>query len=66
MENQIRRSNRGGRREGAGRKSIYGATKNINFRLDGDLLLSLEALPNRSRFINDAIREKLKRDAVSG
>ncbi|HPH63656.1 MAG TPA: hypothetical protein PLN63_08580 [Paludibacteraceae bacterium] len=62
MENQEETHKRGGKREGAGRKSKYGATVNVNFRIDADLADLLNAQPNRSRFINEAIREKLQRN----
>lgn len=61
MENQAETPKRGGKREGAGRKSKYGASTNVNFRIDADLQALLNAQPNRSRFINEAIREKLQR-----
>lgn len=35
--------------------------KMVTFRLDNDLIESLEKCKNKGRFINDAIREKLER-----
>lgn len=61
METQVKKQ-RGGRRENAGRKSKYGATTNVNFRIDADLLDLLNAQPNKSRFINDALRKAFNRD----
>lgn len=49
----------GGARKGAGRKKTVNASVNINFRVDADLCDLLKAQPNVSRFVNDAIREKL-------
>ncbi|MEG1574967.1 MAG: hypothetical protein RRY55_01160 [Bacteroidales bacterium] len=62
MEKQAEKPQRGGKRTGAGRKSKYGATVNINFRLDADLQAFIKGSDNRSRFINEAIREKKQRD----
>jgi hypothetical protein len=60
MKSQEEKSKRGGKRPGAGRKSIYGVTTNINFRIDSDLRDYLVSQPNRSRFINESIRLRLE------
>lgn len=56
--------NHGGARPGAGRKKT---TVRYFFNLDNDLAESLNNMPksiapNKSRFINQAIREKLERE----
>ena len=56
---------RGGRRAGAGRKA--GLTKTLmSLKIDNDLLAAFQAhtseIPNRSKYINDAIRSALTRD----
>ena len=61
MENQAERPKRGGKREGAGRKKSGVTKTTTTFSLDPDLLAQLNLQPNRSRFINEAIREKLQR-----
>lgn len=61
METKEEKKERGGKREGAWRKSQYVATKNVNFRIDADLAALLDEQPKRSRFINEAIREALRR-----
>ena len=55
----------GGRREGAGRPSGL-RQKPISVRLDTDLLERLTTVKNRNGFINDAIREKLDKERISG
>lgn len=47
----------GGARSGAGRKKTV---KQTSFHLDLDLVPILQYIPNKSRFINEAIREKLE------
>lgn len=59
METQ-KKNGRGGARPGSGRKKT---TERYYFRLDLDLQERLEAVPEiKSRYINQAIREKLDRD----
>ena len=51
----------GGRRAGAGRPS--GVSQNpISVRLDLDLLERLRSVTNRNGFINEAVRDRLKRE----
>lgn len=56
---------RGGKRPGAGRPSGLNKTL-ISLKLDNDLLASFkansEAISNRNQYINDAIRQALRRD----
>lgn len=51
----------GGHREGAGRPKGSNKTL-ISLRLENDLLRSIPKEINRNRFINDAVREKSKRE----
>lgn len=53
---------RGGKREGAGRSRGVNQ-KPISVRLDLDLAERLSGMANRNRFINEAVREKLDREA---
>lgn len=56
----------GGPGRGGGRPRHYPASagKRINIYLDGDLIEPYKAIPDgqKSKFINDAIREKLELD----
>ncbi len=62
MEEQ--KKNIGGRREGAGRKLGSGKKEHITVRLDKVLLNSFPDGVERTRFINDAVREKMQRDGI--
>lgn len=65
MEEEIekKKSNRGGHREGAGRKSK--GAKGTSLRIRVDLLERISRLPiGRTEFIEQAIEEKLDRDEV--
>lgn len=54
---------RGGKREGAGRKAVGISTHLMSLKLDNDLFNALsDAGLNKNRFINDAVREKMKKD----
>lgn len=54
---------RGGKREGAGRKAHGATTRAMALKLDIDLHEALGlATTNKNRYINDAVREKLARD----
>lgn len=58
---------RGGRRAGAGRKA--GSTKTLmSLLMDNDLLAAFQAhtteIPNKSKYINDAVRAALKKDKL--
>lgn len=59
----IVKKQRGGKREGAGRKAVGISTHPMALKLDNDLyeVLSVAGL-NKNRFINDAIREKMARE----
>ena len=54
----------GGRREGAGRpsKSKHGDTHVSTFRLSADVWDILLLQENRTKFVEQAIREKYRRD----
>ena len=54
---------RGGRREGAGRKAVGLSTHPMALKLDNDLyeILSQSGI-NKNRYINEAVREKMKKD----
>jgi len=54
---------RGGKREGAGRKAVGLSTTAMSLKLDNDLYLALNSNRlNKNRYINDAVREAMKRD----
>lgn len=54
---------RGGKREGAGRKAVGISTHPMALKLDNDLYNTLSAIKiNKNRFINDAVREKMVRE----
>ena len=61
MEEKVER--RGGRREGSGRKPGKEA-KLITLKLEVDLLNSMASIPNRNRYINEAVRARLKADGL--
>ena len=54
---------RGGKREGAGRKPVGISTHAMALKLDNDLYEALcLASHNKNRYINDAVRAKMKED----
>ena len=56
---------RGGKRLGAGRKPQGLTTKAMSLKMDTDLFETLCALSvTKNRYINDAVREKLKREGL--
>lgn len=55
------RSKRGGKREGAGRPKGVPTTL-ISVKLETALLEALPSDKNRSKYINEAVREKLARE----
>lgn len=56
---------RGGKREGAGRKPVGISTHAMALKLDNDLYKALGlASLNKNRYINDAVREKMARDGL--
>lgn len=55
------KNKRGGKREGAGRHKGED-TKMISVRLSTELLINIPPQTNRSKYINDAVRDALKRD----
>lgn len=69
MEEIKEKSTWGGKRENAGRNGNGIPTQMISFRIEKQLLAQLEKVPlgkkyNRSSFLNDCVREKLKRDGI--
>ena len=57
------KNKRGGKREGAGRHKGED-TKMISVRLSTELLINIPPKTNRSKYINDAVRDALKRDGL--
>lgn len=57
---------RGGYREGAGRKAVGISTHPMALKLDNDLyeVLSANKELKKNRYINDAVREKMKKDGL--
>ena len=56
---------RGGKREGSGRKPVGISTTAMSLKLDNDLyeVLKSQGL-NKNRYINDAVRSALKNDGL--
>ena len=64
MEEKVKET-RGGKRDGAGRKPSPNSKKQVALKLDRDLynvFYSDLFKENKGRYINDAIREKMKCD----
>ena len=56
---------RGGKREGSGRKPYGISTCATSLKLDKDLFVALVSSKiNKNRYINDAVREKMKYDGL--
>lgn len=56
---------RGGKREGAGRKAVGFSTTAMSLKLDNDLYVALnshELDTSKNRYINDAVRVAMKKD----
>ena len=54
---------RGGKREGSGRKPTGLSTTPMSLKLDNDLYTALNSHGlNKNRYINDAVREAMQRD----
>ena len=61
---EIKKS-RGGKRQGAGRKPVGISTHAMTLKLDNDLYEALGlASQNKNRYINDAVREKMKKEKL--
>lgn len=56
-----KKSGRGGRREGAGRHKRVESQK-VLFYFEKDLYEAFPKSINRNAYINDAVREKMKKD----
>lgn len=57
------KNKRGGKREGAGRKARGATTHQMALKLDNDLYEALSSASlNKNRYINDAVRDKMKKD----
>ena len=64
---ELKKSNRGGKRIGAGRKPIDGATKvPTQIRLDADLnfVFKSDKSINRNRYINNSVRNAMLEDGL--
>ena len=60
---EIKKSNRGGKREGAGRKPHGATTHAMALKLDNDLYDALSKVEqNKNRYINEAVRAKMIKD----
>ena len=57
-----KKENRGGKRAGAGRPPIGKPTTLISLKMDTELVMLLPPTINRSKYINDSVREKMKAD----
>lgn len=55
------KNNRGGARPGSGRPKTK---RPFPFRIDIDLYEKIKNFENKSQFINDAIRDKLKQENI--
>lgn len=54
---------RGGKREGAGRKAVGLSTKAMSLKLDNDLYDALNSHSlNKNRYINNAVRSAMQKD----
>lgn len=58
---EIKKSNRGGKREGAGRHKRVESQK-VLFYFEKDLYNAFPKSINRNAYINDAVRERMKID----
>ena len=54
---------RGGKRDGAGRPKGEETTM-ISVRLEKELLKRIPSQTNRSKYVNDAVREKMAKDGL--
>ena len=62
---EIKKTNHGGSRPGAGRPPKEDSKKQIALKLDRDLydiFYSEQFTDNKGRYINDAVRERMKKD----
>lgn len=58
------RKQRGGKREGSGRPKGLSTTA-MSLRLDNDLYVELQKRSlNKNRYINDAVRQAMKKDGL--
>lgn len=57
MEEIKKKSRAGGKRAGAGRPKKDDAKTVVTFRIDADLASLVKSKDNKSRFINDCIRQ---------
>ena len=56
---------RGGKREGSGRKPVGISTTAMSLKLDNDLYAVLKSHGlNKNRYINDAVRTSLRNDGL--
>lgn len=62
---EVKKTNHGGLRPGAGRPPKEDSKKQIALKLDRDLydiFYSEQFTDNKGRYINDAVRERMKKD----
>ena len=64
MENQKKKTTWGGKRENAGRKGAGVPVQMISFRIEKRLVEKLPPEENRSKYLNDCVRERLKKDGI--
>lgn len=58
---------RGGKREGAGRKAVGLSTTAMSLKLDNELYAALNSHGlNKNRYINNAVRDAMIRDGYIG
>ncbi|MGP1540003.1 hypothetical protein [Bacteroides pyogenes] len=62
MKEEKTKGNWGGKRDGSGRKRKTGRT--YSYSADIDLVPVIDKQNNKNRFINDAVREKAKKDKL--
>ena len=56
---------RGGYREGSGRKAVGLSTHAMSLKLDNDLYEALCSINlNKNRYINDAVRERMEKEGI--
>ncbi|MCQ2195558.1 MAG: hypothetical protein MJZ28_11485 [Paludibacteraceae bacterium] len=60
MENQVEKSTRGGKREGAGRKKT--TSKRYGFNAPKEIEMILEGVSDKTAYIIQAIQEKFDRE----
>ncbi len=57
-----KKNTHGGKRPGAGRPRGAVATKPVGYKMDLELYNHLPYYINRNKYVNEAVREKMKQD----